>query len=368
MNEQIVRKNKKPAIACFYFNFPKGSHPGGCEIYRGNMPLTFLREQGWNAQWFYKDELLKFHLQLGEAMLDQMANTFDVFVIPRMYAPEGVSAEPFVKMIRYLKARGKKVVYEVDDDLTNEHRQVIPGDAMVIAKEADVITASTPYLADLMQSKTGLKTYILPNMISPTLWRGSHVERTLTDDQVLIGLTGSRTHHEDWRVLETVIPRILDEFPNVHFLLGGYHPYYFDGLPRTERIPPINYLEYAQMVKACDIILAPVIPDDPFNQSKSPIKVIEGMGAERKIKGMKAGAACVATDNAVYRLAIKHGVNGLLAQHTPESWYEQIVRLITDVPYRHRLQRKGYDWVWQHHNMAVGWRKWANTYSEILAS
>lgn len=366
MNEQLVRR--KPAVACFYFNFPKGTHPGGCEIYRGNMPLTFLKEQGWQTQWFYKDELLKHYLQMGEEMLSRMADTFDLFLIPRMYAPKNAPADSFIKMVRYLKARGKKVVYEVDDDLTNTHRRVVDGDALVIAQEADAITASTPYLADLMHARTGLKTYTLPNMISPTLWRGSHVERTLTDDQILIGLTGSKTHYEDWRVLETVLPRILDEYPQVHLVLGGYFPNYFDDLPRTERIPPISYLEYAQVIKACDVILAPVIPDDPFNLSKSPIKVIEGMGAERKLKGIKAGAACLATDNAVYRLAIQHGINGLLAQHTPESWYEQLVRLITDVPFRHRLQRKGYDWVWQHHNMAVGWRKWANTYSEILAS
>jgi len=92
------------------------------------------------------------------------------------------------------------------------------------------------------------------------------------------------------------------------------------------------------------------------------------MGAERLVRGTKAGAAVIATDNAVYRLAVQHGVNGLLVQQTPESWYENLSALIVDTPTRQRLQKKGYQWVWLHHNMAQGWRKWATTYQQILAS
>jgi glycosyltransferase involved in cell wall biosynthesis len=342
---------------------PKGQ-PGGCEIYRGNMPLTYLTQHGHPSGWMYLNKFLEPYVIEGpEKFLESLKRYADIYIFPRLYTKKQEDRDFFSWMLGNLRSFGKTIIYEVDDDLTNEHRQVIDGDAISMAKQADAITVSTPYLANLMTGRTGLKSYVLPNMIDPNIWKGTHVQKK--SDQLIIGLTGSTTHYNDWHVLANVLPRILEENPNTSLLIGGFHPDFLQDLPRTDYIPPIPYEQYAQIIKACDIVLAPIDPTDAFNDSKSPIKVIEGMAAERFVGKKKMGAACIATNSHVYDLAIKDRYNGLLVDHTEEGWYSSITEVIQNEQFRHRLQRYGYNWVYQHHNIQTGWQKWAKAYQEI---
>ncbi len=348
----------------------RATAPTGCHIYRGNMPMYFLnKSKNWEGQWVSLGDIWDDCQRTGMAGSDAFVNSADIFIFPRMYIDNEDSKMMYSSLFALLRAKGKKIVYECDDDMTNEFRYVVPGDAAMIANWADAITVSTPHLAARMKKVTNRPVYVIPNSIAPSTWRDGKIERPSgLDGKIVIGLTGSPTHEKDWDVLTLVLPNIIQLNPNVEILLMGYHPEYMKGLPQTKYMPPLEYPRYAQIIRMCDIILAPVDPHDRFNLSKSPIKVIEGMAAQRILNSKSVGAAVIATDNPVYRLAIKHEETGLLTDHTPVAWHMAIQRLLDDVTLRTKLQTNGFKWVYKHHNMESEWRQWAQAYQKILAA
>lgn len=337
-----------------------------CQIYRTNIPFYELRKHGWGADWENWESIREQYMKQGAEVFTKLIQAYDIFVLPRVTATEDGTLEGLAILVRLMRLNGKRVIYEVDDDFTNKHRDLRHMGvhrAMEIAAWCDAATVTTPYLAEIMSKQMRRKAYILPNMVTKDLWNDT--SHYLPHEGLVIGLSGSPTHFQDWKVLETVIPRILenDYGTPVTFRITGFHPEYIREVPEVEFIPPQNYINYAQIVRTCDLVLAPVVPDDGFNLAKSPIKVIEGMAATR----YDYGAACIATDNPVYRLAIENGKNGLLVQHTPEAWYNAIDTLLKDTSLRQNLQLAGHAWVWKRHDIATRWTEWARAYQQIAA-
>lgn len=355
-----------PNVLCIHMS-AKRELPTGCEIYRAHMPLYHLGlHKPWKTQWGYFEQYYRMVQQHGFGVWDKLIDEHDIFLFPRMVSPNAEVDAVFNGLFDSLRSKGKTIIYEVDDDFTNDHRHVIDGDAMSVAAQCDAITVTTPYLANLMEQRTGRPAYVLPNMISPIVWKGAAPKSIYPDDALIIGLTGSTTHYKDWEVLAEVLPRIQESYSNTYIILGGFFPDYFGEMPRTTYVPGQTYEIYGNLIKLCDLILAPVDPDDKFNWSKSPIKVIEGMCAERTILGQKMGAACVATDMPVYQPAIRHEETGLLVEHTPQAWELAIRRLIDDMQFRHQLQREGYKYVWRKHNIDREWTQWSSAYLNIM--
>lgn len=334
-----------------------GDYPTACQIYRTNIPFHELSLHGWGADWIYWNEVIAAYQRQGrQAWIDAFL-PYDLIVLPRAVAPTANHRIAVASLVELLRRLNKKVVYEVDDDFTNDHRDLTPmgiHDAMQIASWCDAVTVTTPFLADLMRQRTKRPVYVLPNMVDSRLWQAP-MDRM--DKSVTIGLSGSSTHEHDWRVLETVLPRILADFPSVKLSIAAFHPDYLQGLPRTDYVPGMSYPEYSLWVRSCDLILAPVDPDDGFNLGKSCVKVTEGQ---------VAGAACIATDNPVYRLAITHGRTGLLTPQTPDGWTDALASLLTDPGRRTTLAQAGRRWALKHHDIRTQWVHWARCYQQIV--
>jgi glycosyltransferase involved in cell wall biosynthesis len=137
--------------------------------------------------------------------------------------------------------------------------------------------------------------------------------------------------------------------------------------PQITRLGWSEYTVYSQVIRGCDIILAPVLPDDGFNISKSPIKAVEGQAAERKVNGTSTGAAVIATNNPVYRLAIQDQDNGLLVSHTERAWYGAIKTLVEQDHTRVRLQDRGYKSAWKRFDITKEWKQWSVAYNTALS-
>lgn len=349
-------------------HFQTGSELSACQIYRTNIPFYALRQHGWRADWENWDVIREQFNRRGRSVFIDLLNTYDLFTFPRLTIPKEETTGALAALFQFLRSGHKRIVYEVDDDFTNEHRDLVSmgvRGAVQLASWCDAITVTTQHLGDLMSKRTGRKSYVLPNMVIRDPW--DHPERFIADHPLRIGLTGSKTHQEDWRVLETVLPRLLQQHPNVELLVAGFQPDYLREIPNAIFLEPLPYDAYAEVVRSCDIILAPVDPDDAFNNSKSPIKVIEGMAASRPVGSALGGAACIATRNKVYPLAIRDGENGLLVNQTSESWYTALERLIADEALRHRLQWAGHKWVWKRHDIGKTWVQWSRAYQDICA-
>lgn len=338
---------------------------GGCEIYRTTMPFHFLNKKypNWNCTWSFYDALYKRAQMIGRGYWSQLALSNDIFIFPRVYFKEPQAREEFEILVRGLQAIGRHVLYEVDDDLTNEHRIVIDGDAMGCASLCEATTVTTTYLAELMTSRTGKKSYVIPNMIGPDIW---YAQTTLrASPKINIGLTGSSTHKEDWRIFGEVLPDLVQR-DDVHLTLAGFHPDYLDNLPNTSYLPGLTYEKYAQVIQNCDIIIG-AVNDDPFNFGKSSIKIVEGMAARRKVAKLQyGGAACIATNHPIYNSTIIPEKNGLLVEHTAQSWKDGLLRLIEDQPLRERLQIAGHEWVDKNHNITKKVSLWKNAFEAVL--
>lgn len=357
----------KPSKSVFFLYMGQTREPGACEIYRGNLPAYYLGLNGWITGWGFLEDIFRQYQKEGLKVLLQLISNFKIFVFPRLFISNDhyeESKEALRFLYELIRGTGNIIVYETDDDYTNRDRQVVDGDAITPVEWADYLTVSTKKLGEIMSAYISpKKTYVLPNCLDPGLWKAP-LEEKKDDSKIVIGLTGSSTHERDWEVLAEVMPKILEENKNAHFLLGGYHPKYFDNLPNTTRLPGVKYNIYSQVVKKCDIVLAPV-NDEPFNDGKSAIKVIEGMAATRRLQDKLVGAACIASNHIIYRSSIKHAETGLLVQHTPQDWYHAITKMVQDHVFRHRIQASAYKWVYANHDISTQWRKWHDAYIDM---
>ena len=350
---------------------PPNQPPNACQIYRINIPLYHMADHGGHGFESISYHALVENIQKNGSkdFIRKILDT-DVFVFPRAYAADERMLATFRDIFKLIRMAGKRIVYEVDDDYTNRHRNFEGWqirNAMKIASWTDAITVTTPHLARLMKKETGLPVYVLPNCLDPEVWLAP--ERSTKKAELVIGLSGSATHEGDWRVLADVMPRILANdygFP-VRFQITGFHPDYLRELPATEYIHSLQYVEYAESVRNCDIVLAPVDPDDQFNHSKSPLKALEGMAASRYIDGAVGGAATISTDMPAYWPAVKHLKNGLLVQHNPDSWYNGIDQLLRNEALRKQIQLNAHAWVWKNHDIKHTWRFWETAYRQVLS-
>lgn len=348
--------------------------PGACEIYRVTTPLHYLNKaSGWHCDWISFTDFWQRYMNRNNAeqTLKEIAKEYDLFVWARtsMYIKQA-AFEGGAKTIDLLRSNGAKHIYEIDDDYTNEHRKVLNGDAMTFASWCDANTVTTKILGDTMSGYTKNPSHVLPNMLDPMLWKNGPHHR-LSEDKIRILLSGSTTHEIDWKPLAGVLYRVARDYPNVQIVIGGIKPGHFEylrGIPNAEYLPPVRYYQYIDIVKNADIVLAPVDPHDRFNDHKSPIKITEGQGAGRLLNGELAGAACIATNNAVYPLAIRNENVGLLVEHTSEAWEAAIRKLVENTELRHLIQREAYKFVWKKFNLETGWMEWARAYNKVLSS
>jgi glycosyltransferase involved in cell wall biosynthesis len=353
----------------------KATDPGACEIYRITQPLYFLGQQpGWKTGWtWWSDMLLRYHKDKKDFM--RFLTEYDLFVLPRTSLPHDTDETAHViegmgSFFKILRRMGKHVIYETDDDYTNEYREVTGGNAINLAKWTDAVTVTTPYLARTMNSRTKLPTYIVPNCVDASLWRDSEepVRSEASQGRIIIGLTGSPTHYKDWQVLAPIMKQFMERNPNVTLVLMGFHPDYLDDVPNTVRIPGLTYPKYSSIIRGCDIILCPVDPTDGFNMGKSPIKAVEAQAAMRTLdNGQQAGAAVIATNNPVYSLAIKNDKTGLLVEHTPEAWNDALQLLVERRVLRQDLQVRGFNAVYKQYDASREWKQWASVYRKVLS-
>ena len=243
--------------------------------------------------------------------------------------------------------------------------------AIELLSLADAITVTTPYMRKTVQRYApGVPVYILPNCVVFDEWQGLDRWSRWPKDYVVLALTGSITHYEDWKVLENVLPRVMKENGNVALILQGFIPDYFEHLPY--RFPHRvyadkmfrDYPEYPGIIRQADIVLCPVDPEDRFNLAKSGIKAVEGFAAGRPLSnGRTGGAAVIASPLPYYRRVV--GNRSVVTNHTPEAWYEAITLMVRDADRREDAQAKGRKWVYKNRSIERQWGLWWNAYREI---
>jgi len=296
---------------------------------------------------------------------------------------------PFVQ---YAKKIGKKIVSECDDDYFNiptwnpayKHYYNRGSDLINFYKMSDALTVTTPHLAQEL-SKYNPKTFILPNSLDIDMFDRLHSlkneelvkytqylsvdqqkvsleeAREIMKDKIVIGWGGSPTHLRDLQQATDALLRICSENKDILIvmmacttdtILKKIDP------KQLLLVKPVPIFRYSQVLASMewDIGICP-IEENIFNRSKSNLKFLEFTINK---------FACVCSDVENYAGTITHGVDGLLAKNTEESWYSNLIKLIDDEELRTQIALGGYNLVRTKFAIRENYSQWEKVYKEIL--
>jgi len=332
-------------------------------LYRAASPLAHLgqRDPRFDTTVMDQGDLKR----LIEAGRGDMLLGYQVYVVSRLFAGRRGRRE-FIDTIREY---GGKVVFDTDDDLTDDHRDLgRGGDFKGILHDVDAVTVSTWSLRDQLAPYTdGHRPWVLPNHIDvPWFSKVSlSAKRTVPEGRLAVGFIGTASHYDDWEYPVEALGRLARERDDIVIVAAGYTPDYLKELPNLVQLKAVPYGHYPALMRQFDIVCCALDPNDEFNKCKSAIKALEAMSAARRMQNGKiGGAVAVCTNMPVYRRVVSNRHNGLLVAN--DEWYDALSGLIDDEQLRTKIAVRGHRWVEKNRNIASGYKLWGRAYHEIL--
>lgn len=326
--------------------------------YRAIAPLSYLnQEPDFDIKILGQKEIR----WLMEQGLDHQLLGADLYLTSRLFA--GKEGRP--EFIGAIHESGGKVIFDTDDDLTDEYRELGRGeDFKGILRDTDYVTVSTPYLAERMRPYTRRPPVALYNHTDVGWFSEVSMAATRLVDGLTVGMIGTASHYDDWHFPLEALHRIAKEHPDVTIVAAGYTPDYLKSLDNLIELSPVPYVQYPKMMRQFDIVCCSLDPGDGFNLSKSGIKALEAMSAARMFSDDKIGGAVpVCTNMPVYRRVVNNRNNGLLVDN--DQWYDALSLLVEDRKFMEKLAVTGHKWAAQHRNIATGYRAWGKAYKRF---
>lgn len=324
--------------------------PSGCGWYRIVMPMTALAGHGHDT-WHGPPQKFTSERRAYPLIVSQRMDKYDA-----------------LGDWRRLATPGRRLVYEIDDDVFNVtienwmayriySRPEVQEAVAVSAGIADMVTVTTEPLAEVMR-KFSRNVRVLPNCVPdeiasfPAPWEQDR-------PGVTIGWTGGASHARDLAMIATPLRHVLERNPaaSLHILGTDFRPTIGaaeDRMRFTEWIASDVTLAYYWALTAFDIGLAP-LTGTTFDMSKSAIKALEYAAL---------GIPVIASDCEPYRAFVADGVNGYLIRRKGD-WAKRIAELVNDPDARHAMGAKGREMVTAGHTIGTGWRAWADAYESL---
>lgn len=285
----------------------------------------------------------------------------DIFLFERM------GGAYTLHLIKVLKAHGKRVVFEIDDLLTElpdflAHHRSSPETHQSLLdtiSQADIITTTTPRLASRLQ-KFNSNIVCVPNCIKDLPpERIAHVENATSNaipaatlivastDSVLVGcliepLRQIQQQHGESVKLVVVGPidRALEQ--------GGL---------TFERMPILSYETFTELLQTLvnPIGLIP-LDESVFSSCKSPIKYFDYSAAQ---------IPSICSNVPPYSDYVQDGVTGLLVSNSTKAWVSAINSLIQSADERRRLSHAARQYVIDTHLADQAGNAWQTVVNRI---
>ncbi len=271
----------------------------------------------------------------------------DLLVVERhVLWPYERQLDGFVRVLSRCRQRGVPVVYELDDNLLDLHRdepwETHPGDSLravvaFLARQADGMIVSTPALSERMaRFRRGV--LVVPNALDERLFGSAPDPFVSRSPTVTIGYMGTLTHEADLRMVLAPLRALLRRHAGrVRLeLVGGAAERrvasLFEGLPFRRRDPGQEdlyprFVPWMRQQLRWDVAIAP-LGDDAFTRGKSDLKYLDYAAL---------GIPGVFSDVRPYRETVRHRETGLLAANEPEAWAEALEEIVSDGSLRARL-------------------------------
>lgn len=238
----------------------------------------------------------------------------DVAIVQRIISPTAI------RLIRQMQQRGVKVLFDIDDLLTEMPPFLASAAAMAELKPllertlriVDGLTVATPRLGERLACYN--RCYVTPNCPAP--FAAATAQSAGENGSVSLLMASSDSVRFDF--IAPVLKELLkDGALNVRLIAVGPPGEYLaaEGLP-VERHPNMDYDAFRTFAASLPDALG-VIPldDSPFSACKSAIKFMDYA---------LAGIPSVCSAVPPYADVVRDGETGLLAENTAESWLKAL--------------------------------------------
>ena len=358
------------------------------------MKLLFFIS-GWDGCGYYRIQLMakylnklpEVHAKISSEYSREDIDWADIVILQKQ---TNQKALPFVQ---YAKNKGKKIVTEVDDDYFN-----IPswnpaykyyhgrGEELVrFYKMSDAMTVTTEHLKKEM-SKYNDNVHCLPNSLDITSLdklkdleeseKFNHI-KYLTNDQknisleeadkmmegkTIIGWGGSPTHLRDLQQATPALIKLCSENKDVMVIMMACSTdELMQSIPIDQMllVNPVPIFLYSKNlhVQKWDIGICP-IEDNVFNRSKSNLKYLEFS---------YHNISCICSNVENYANTVTHRENGLLAENTDESWYENLYELVNNKELRDHMSKNGEKLIREDYDIKEDFVGWYDLYQSLLS-
>jgi glycosyltransferase involved in cell wall biosynthesis len=342
-------------------------HPadqGGCGNYRLIFPAQALANEG-------EDVCLEFDYKYSAYWQDTAWRQSIIGMAQPVDADVVVLQRPLhrhrYELMRALQADGVAVVVEVDDDFHAVHKANVAWRStnplvdpdhnrdwlMRACKEADLVTVSTPALAERYGAHG--RVVVLPNYVPA---RYCDLEPPVRAMGTVVGWTGSvATHPGDLEVTGGAVQRVLDEtdarFHVVGTGAGVVQRLGLDEEPSSTGWVPLD--TYPVEMAQIDVGIVPLAPH-PFNEAKSWLKGLEFAAL---------GVPFVATPTSQYQaLHGQYGLGELAA--TPVEWGLHLRRLLAWPVLRCEEAERGRDMVRANLTVEANAWRWEEAWAQAV--
>lgn len=320
--------------------------------------------------------------------MDKVIKESDVVFLGR------AGGNDLVAMIQTLRAHGKKVVYDLDDNMFGisplsphykdfgimpvefdtddggkgylwqdgksgfdvmRNRQMRKSFIEII-RAVNCVTVTTEPLAEIYRRMND-NVHIIPNSIDFGVWEKPPIHKD--GDEIRLLYTGAANHQEDWLFISPVLADLQKTYPKLKIVLLGMDWSNIQNGIDYSRVEvhgwcDIEAYPYKLQTLCCDIGIAPISKID-FNECRSSIKWLEYSALKM---------ATVATNYGPYKRDITDGVNGLLVEEKAE-WKSALSKLIDDSAYRKQLSDEAYRHCKRNYDLDYAVDIWMSAFTSV---
>lgn len=286
---------------------------------------------------------------LDSPFLQRYAKKFKIFILHKPSLTKKLS-----KLIKSAKNLNKEIIFETDDLVFDpvyfqqaefyeklnalqkiEYAKGV-GSEIINDSYVKTCTTTTSFLAKKIE-EYNKKVFIVHSKLSQKdLEVCNEIIKKIKrkDEKIRLGyFSGTASHNKDFATITEALLQIMEKYSQVELFLVGPLDMENKLNKFKDRIRQFSFVpreKHFANIYSVDINLAPLVPDDPFCESRSELKFFEA--------GILK-VPTIAVRNQTFSEAITDGVDGFLAGNTDE-WADKLSKLIESENLRSEMGEK----------------------------